>query len=230
MREADRDGPLLLPPHPTNGQLNADMAAKLGGHATSRRWLPPDQGWPELDTVRDEYLRVRDAVAADLRKLGAVAAKHRAEDERLMTALQEAHRTAGPAPKDERTPEERRVAERSGIEASLWAGVKVLIEVVDKIHAVLSEHMDEWLAAIRARASEAQAKRKQAERLLEEAQAVEWRSVRLGKWLKSQSGPFGAQPFPADEPMPAGVDPAALLKNATERPYFERPGSERSAA
>ena len=106
--------------------------------------------------------------------------------------------------KDGRTPGEQRQAERAAIEERLWAGVIVLAEVTDAVIELVREREDDWLADLRVRLEPAREKRREAERLLAEAKAEEWRIHRLGQWLQitSEDGAFGRQPAPDLESPP----------------------------
>jgi len=215
------DGPLIFPAPAGPGTLDV-IRSKLQGHVTSARWLPEGM-WAELDEIRAEHLRVRSQVQRDIDAWHALRASHQAEEAKYATALTEAHRAGIEPPEDCRTPQDQRAAERERIERSMWSGVKVLAEVVDRARAVLVKNEAEWLADLGGSRSEMQEAVREAERALHQARAKAWRGVKLGRWLKAEveNGPFAGQPAPTgDEKMPDGFDPAQHT-DAFERRYYE---------
>jgi hypothetical protein len=86
----------------------------------------------------------------------------------------------------------------------LSAAVVVLAEVADAVIELVREREDDWLADLRGRLEPAREKRREAQRLLDEAKAEEWGIHRLGMWVQvtSQDGAFGRQPSPTIEPPP----------------------------
>ena len=124
----DPDGPLVFFVRPPDGETSALLTSKLSGHFTSARWLPADTGWPELDAIRDEHLRVRGQVADDLARLSKLFNTYAAEDASYQDALTHSHRLGVDPPEDNRTSAEARAAAREGIEMSLWAGARVLAD------------------------------------------------------------------------------------------------------
>jgi hypothetical protein len=220
----DPDGPLVYPVQPPDGETMALVTSKLAGHFTSACWLPETDGrWPELDEVREEHLRVRAQVKGDADALTALIAKWRREDRQHALALEKAIRLRHDPPDDTRTGLDQRAAERDDLERSMWAGVRVLAEVVDRARALLVEHEAEWLVDVGRSRVEMEEAVREAERRLHEAKAKAWQGVRMGRWLKNEveGGPFSGQPAPVGEdPMPPDFDPAQH-SDAFERRYYE---------
>jgi hypothetical protein len=158
--------------------------------------------------------------------LDNLAAKHRREDAEHAEALREAHRDGSPASaEDRRTPADDRAAERAAIEERMWAGFQVRAEHADRIIEAVRQHEDEWLADLRSRLAPAQEKRREAERLLAEAEAEEWQLHQLGHWVQrtSEDGPFGRQPAPVRSTPPAQFS-KELLRSSLEVPWHrDRP-------
>jgi hypothetical protein len=215
-------GPLTFPPAPASVRWG-QLADRLRGHTTSVDWLPEGL-WPELDSLRVEHQRLRGQVAAELDGLAALDSKNLREDAQHADALRQAHREGTPnSVKDERTPTEERAAARAAIEERLWAGVQVLAEHADRIIEAFREHEDEWLGDLRSRRAAAEEKRHQAEQLLEQARAEEFRVHRLGQWLQAQSDDdplYGRQPAPALTDVPEHVA-AEAYRDALERPWHK---------
>jgi hypothetical protein len=111
----------------------------------------------------------------------------------------------------------------------LWSGVLVLAEVTDAVIALVRENEDAWLADLRQRLEPAREKRREAERLVQEAKAEEWRLHGMGNWLQvtSQDGPLGRQPAPTlDQEIPERFS-ADVLRSSLERPWHrQRPWKE----
>lgn len=222
-RNVDPDGPLVFFVRPPDGETMALITEKLSGHFTSARWLPADTGWPELDAIRDEHLRVRAQVADDLTRLSKLLNTYRAEDATHQDALTNAHRLAVDPPEDVRTPPEARAAEVTSIEMSLWSGARVLAEVVDRARLVLARNEDRWLAELGRARVEADEIVREANQRLAEARANVFRGVQMSRWIKAEveGGPFAGQPAPTgDVPMPQDFDPERH-EDAFERRYYE---------
>ena len=229
MHKPDPDGPLKWPSRPPDTETAVIVAEKLRGHVTSTRYLPAGLS-PAIDAVRGELLRVRSRVAEDIDRLGDLLATYAAEDAGHTAALRAAHRAGVPGPEDKRTPPERREAERQTIAESMWAGARVLAEIVDQARAALRDEGEQLLGDLRATVAVAQERREAAQRALDEAARLEWLALRRGNWLQNEldRGAFGTafsgQPAPEqDEEIPPGVDPALVLhklKTATTRPWW----------
>jgi hypothetical protein len=196
MNEQDETTEPLRLPLARPDAAAARAAEKLKGHSTSADWLP--QGlWPALDRLRAEHLRLRGQVADELAALAELNQDVRDEDAAHAERLREAHRAGRPdAVDDLHTPEEERTARHAAIEQRLWDGVVVLSEATDAVIEAFREHEDEWLADLRRRLEGAQEKRREAQRLLAEAQADEFHVHMLGQWSRGPrtTARFGRQP------------------------------------
>ena len=125
-------------------------------------WLPRGL-WPELDELaqrHDDALAAADQAGADARALGA---KFKAEDE----ARIEAYKTGLEAPKMTDPAERERVTSeaRAKAEAARRNLGEAIVAAIEGVQA----HADEWLADLKRRRADADAKREEAKRLLEEA-------------------------------------------------------------
>jgi hypothetical protein len=209
-----------LPPDP---KARTVMTEQLRGYTTSDRWLPEGM-WPALDELRTEQLRLRAQVAADLSALNDLATRFRVEDLEHQERLRQAYRGGIPgAVEDTRTPSDQRAAGRAAAEEHVWAGAHVLAEHAERIIASVRDHEDDWLADLRSRLGVAVEKRREAERLLAEARAEEFRVHRMGQWVQATADDeaFGRQPAPAVEPVPRSLSPDAL-KDSLERPWHRQ--------
>ena len=216
-------GPLKLPAPPDAATRRA-VAERLKEHTTSPAWLP-EGVFSELDAVRAEHHRLRGQVAADLEALDALSSRFRREDAEHAERLRQAHRDGSPtSAEDHRTPGDQRAAERAAIEERLWAGIHVFAEHADLVIETVREHEDDWLADLRARLVPAQDKRRQAEALLAEARAEEFRLHQLGPAGRTPTADdvgFGRQPAPVTGPVPDRVS-AEVFEGALERPWHKR--------
>lgn len=223
----NQEGPLRLPPSPPSPAASRAVREKLRGHSTAANWLP-EGVWPELDELRGEQLRVRGQVVAELTALEAVESRFRAEDEQHEQQLRQAHRDGRPGSvEDRRTPPDQRQAERAAVEERLWAGVVVLAEVTDSVIGLVREREDHWLADLRGQLEPAREKRREAQRLSDEARREEWVLHQLGGWLQNlaNDGPFGRQPHPTPSPPPAQFS-AEIAAGMLERQWHKRRAEE----
>ena len=221
------EGPITWPLPPPNEAAMRAVREKLRGHATAANWLPEGL-WPELDELRHEHLRVRHQVAGEVAALKALEDRFREEDRCYERGLQQAQREDRlEAVEDRRTPSEKRRADQATIAERLWAGVIVLGETKDAVIELFREREDDWLADLRAQLEPAREKRREAERLLEEAKAEEWHLHQLGQWVQitADDGAFGAQPAPTPSPPPARFS-AEVAASMLERPWHKRREAE----
>jgi hypothetical protein len=220
-----KPGPLRLPPPPNNEAAKA--VRRLGGHSTSESWLPEDTGWPELNELRAEQLRIRDQIVAELWSLETLLASFHEEDRAHDRELGQAHRDGDPmSVEDCRTPKEQRLAERAEVEERLWNGVIVLAEVVEAVIEWVREHEEELLADRRSKLEPALEKEREANRLRAEARIEMWRLAQYGPYIRklADDGPFGRQPAPAPAEPPAQFD-ADQARRMLKRPWHqEQPG------
>src|SRR4051812_43621569 len=109
-QSATATGPLKFPQAPDSATGRA-INERLRGHTTASGWLPAGV-FDRLDELRDEHLRLRGQVAADLEALNELTAKFRREDAEHQEALRHAYRDGGGTPEDRRTPVDEREAQR----------------------------------------------------------------------------------------------------------------------
>jgi len=214
---------------PTDPAMQTALARKhlverLRGHTTSAHWLPEGLA-PELDELRAEQLRLRSQIAAERDALRALTARFTQEDAEFAQALREAYRSGtadSPAkpPDDRRTPAEQRAAESGAATERLWAAAEVLADCGDTVIETVREHETEWLGDLRSQLTGVQEKRREAERLLAEARAEEFRAHRLGAWIQATADDLamGRQPAPTVVPMPERF---VLPQETLERPWHK---------
>jgi hypothetical protein len=211
-------GPIKFP---QTGYTRTTLALRgaLRGHATSPSWIPQGLS-PELDELRAKMLTLGDRVRADVDKLRSLRREFEAEDTAYQAKLEAAIRDGMEAPTDERTTEQDREEQLDAIHERIAAGVDILAEHADRIVAKIREQEDQLLSALRGQIVGAQDKRREAERLVAEAQALEWQLHRTGQWVlhTADDGPMGRQPAPAPAPMPASFN-RELLKTSLTRPW-----------
>jgi hypothetical protein len=223
----DTGGPLSFPIRPSNTKTLVLILETLKGHATSSGWLPEDSGWPLMDELREEHVRLRGLVAREFEKRAALVAAFASEDAEREQELRQAFRehqgeSPLPTPEDTRTPDGERRAQLAAVEETLWAAVTVLAEHVRGVKRTLAEHEEQWLADLRSRMGPAEDEIRRAREAIRQAEARKWGIGRLGQWLLNvcdANAAFGNQPAPGkDEPMPRGVD-QRLIDSSLERPY-----------
>jgi hypothetical protein len=218
--EAQARGPLRIPIAP-GGRVEVRLALteRLKGHTTSAGWLPAGLS-PELDELRTNSLRLRGRAANDLRAMEQLHREQQDEDRKHQVALQHALRDGEGVPEDRRTSPEVRQSQHANLQERLDADILVMAEVADKIIEKLREQEPNILGTLRVGLNGAQDKRREAERLIAEAESEEWRIHRLGQWVltTSEDGPLGRQPAPTPQPMPAQFD-RALLATSLKRPW-----------
>jgi hypothetical protein len=201
----NQQGPLVFPIPPPDPECAEAVMNRLTRHSTSDLWLPADTGWAELDAVRAEHLRLRQAVLDEINAHLELTARFAAEDGEHRQAQIEAHRNgrAGSV-KDKRTAPEKRDHQLAEIAGRLWSGVLVLADVVDEVIALVREHEPKWLAQLQEQRQPAAEKRREAEKLLHEADVEEFSLAMRADWLKKlvDDGPFGRAPYPQPTPRP----------------------------
>lgn len=99
----------------------------------------------------------------------------------------------------------------------------MLAEVVDAVVDLYRQREDDWLADLRARLEPAREKRREAERLLEEAKTEEWQLHQLGQHVQmtADDGPLGRQPVPTPSLPPAQFS-VEVATSMLERPWHKR--------
>jgi hypothetical protein len=187
-------GPLQLPLGRTvHERLTAE---RLKGHLTSDLWLP--QGaWADLDPLRDEHLLLRERLAGELNALAELYAEFAVEDATHRQALKRSM-ADGEELHDERTPgADRDQAVQDALD-KVWLRIEVLADFVDNVVATVAERRDDWANVLGQQLLAAQENRRQAQRLLDQAAAVEHHSTVLGVWLDrtADNGWGRGQPCP----------------------------------
>lgn len=163
------------------------------------------------------------AVVAIIEERASLLGQYAAEDKAHTEALKQAPRDGARTLEDRRTPPEQREREQSAIEERLWAGIAVMAEHADSIIEFLRAHEDDLLADLRQRLAPAQQQRREAERLLREAQSEELRIHALGRWLMTTTDDegLGRQPAPTLGAVPARLA-AEVLRDSLERPWHKK--------
>jgi hypothetical protein len=224
----DTGGPLSFPIRPPDTKTMVLITETLKGHATSSKWLPEGSGWPLMDELRTEHLRLRGLVARELEKRAALVAAFAKEDAGREHELRQAFRehrgeSPLPTPEDTRTPDGARQAQLAAVEETLWAAVTVLAEHVRFVKRTLAEHEEQWLADLRARMGPAEDEVRRAREAIRQAESRKWGISRMGQWLLTAcdaNSAFENQPAPSkDEPMPRGLN-QRLIEASLERPYY----------
>lgn len=92
-------------------------------------------------------------------------------------------------------------------------------ELDDRALETVREHEAEWLGDLHSRLGPAREKRHQAELLLAEAKADEYRVYKLGQWLQitADDQPSGRQPAPVVGPVPEHVSVDVLADSRRVR-------------
>jgi hypothetical protein len=214
------NGNILMPIRAPDTETALAVMELGRGHGTSDRWLPDQDYWPELTEARETHLRVRGQLLEELDALDALDARFAEEDRDHGLELRQAQREGRRPGKDARTSPEERAAERSKVAERAWAALLVLKETVDSTVALIREHEEEWLAALRAEREGMLDKVREAEKVLAEAKVAEY-----GLWQRRQylmmtadHSVFGLQPFPEPQEPPRGWTPTPT---GLERRWFE---------
>jgi hypothetical protein len=187
-----------------------------------RNWLPPDSGWPELDQLHVEHVRLLDAVAAAGSAVDAIRNRHKAEDEARVEALRDAVRAnSDPTDVPVGTSPEDRQAELAAAVEQRNAVLDALDEFLGETLTTLAERREEWVVDIRRQASEAEAKRAEARRLVAEADNIVAEVQKMAIWLARSTGTFRAlPPYPWGElvapPAPDFGQPIEVLNSPEE--------------
>jgi hypothetical protein len=210
--------PLKFPAPPDAATARA-IRERLRGHTTATDWLLAGVfDW--LDDLRDEHLRLRGQVAEDLEALNQLTAKFRREDAEHQEALRQAYRDGGATPEDRRMPTDEREAQHAARLERVFAGAHVLADHADHVIETIREREDETLAELESRLEPALAKRREAARLLAEADAQAYQLHMQGRWVQNTAddGAFGRQVAPANAAMPARLH-KDVLKHSFKRHF-----------
>ena len=145
------------------------------------------------------------------------------QDKEHAKPLEQAARDGARAPEDRRTTPEQRVSQRAGVEERVWPVIRVMASVADDLIAFVRRHEDELLGDLRGSLELLEEKRREAQRLLREAESGAWRAHMLGHWLQNlaDDGAMSRQPAPALVPPPAQFS-RHLLEESLTRPWHRR--------
>jgi hypothetical protein len=196
-----------------------------------RDWLPEDSGWPELDALHAEHMRLLDRRKEAERACGDVRRRHESEDQARRDTLKAAF-LAGHEANDlpDFTPAEERQAEVDGAQEVWEAAVDAFAEFLRDAVATLAAHREEWFGALDERAAEGDRKRAEARRLAEEADAAASQIERLRIWVDRSTGgrlghyPYGQLAAPPAEWLPQR--PSEDERNRLRRERDAAPGIE----
>lgn len=227
MTTESADGSLIIPLRPPNEVCHVTIHEKFRGRATSDRWLPEGLS-PGLDGLGAEHLQVRSQVQAALESLAVLDAGYLEEDQAHAQELRQAQREGrADDVADTRTPPDARQTHRAAVEDRLWAGVIVLGEVVDQVFEHILETAPTMLDELRGRLGSATEKKREAEKLLDEARTEEWHVAQQARWVRQHIGDrsFGAQPTPEPSLPPAQFS-EAQLERALKIPWHQRGDQE----
>lgn len=206
------------------------FARRLAGQALNGAWLPEGR-FPELDELRDEHHRLLTAVTDARARMGALGEEFNDADRAHEAALREAVRRGEPMPVDKRPTESDREAGFAPLREQVWATLRVLADHVERVHSVVREHEDQWLADLQNEVGALAEQRRKAARILAEAHAAEWHVDRMGRWLLATADESGlAGPAPTGrEAAPAAwnFDPRTLERHWSKlRPWNQQRSPE----
>ncbi len=188
------------------------------GPFLSSTFLPHDDPFPGLADLRARHVRLRDELSDVLAELKQLDADHKAIDERYREALLAAVMTGDRQPKDDRPSQAVRDSARRATEERALAIERALVRLQVELVEHFRAHETEWLDTLKQQLGPINAKRAEAERLLAEAAAEEWRLHALGRWVQrtADDGAIGVETAPLpDDP------PGVLGFNGLERPRHE---------
>jgi hypothetical protein len=168
-------------------------------------WLPENSGWPELDALHEQHVRLLAQVAQTSTAAANVHRRHEAEDEHRKNALTAAYRDGTEVAKlPQPTPPEQRQAELAAATEQGEAAIDALEEFIGQALTTLAAHRDEWFDQLDERVAAGEQKRQEARRLVAEADAAAGELHRMGHWLDRQTGgTLGPIPYSELVPRPA---------------------------
>ena len=174
----------------TSVDASADpREAFLEAHAlTAGNWLPPDSGWPALDALAAEHARLLGARRTNAEDRYARGREFEAEDrarhDEMTAAFREGRepKTIKTTPPGEREAEMRVFAERA--KAAHAALTDFLRDAIEEIASAAPE----WLGDLVERAAGAEEARREAARLLAEADRGEREVKLMREWVTRNGG------------------------------------------
>jgi hypothetical protein len=170
-------------------------------------WLPPPEAWPELAELRAEHERLLTVARQEAGKLS----KLRKQQEDAEAARGEAMKAAFLAGNDPDAEKNRKAQTRLELDIAearlrVEAATDALVAFLTEAIAEVERRAPEFYATLDSRRAEAEVKRKAAQRLLEEADAVVGEADRMRGWLDRESGKSALGHYPYEQmPVP---DPA----------------------
>lgn len=162
---------------------------------TDPSWLPTDSGIEWLDDLGRDHRRLLAAQSSVISERAELVGRFEREDEERREALSASLRAGREADVTAPTPREQRSALIADVDERIRAVQEALAGFVRDAIRTFEERAPEWLAEIAALRDEATEKRREAQRLLAEADAEEARSWRLEQWVKRNSGTHERKAF-----------------------------------
>lgn len=154
-----------------------------------RDWLPELAHWPELVDLRRRHLALLDAADAVAHELAQLESAFEQEDAHRAEALKSAYLDGtGEAALPEATTPEHREAARAPLLERSAAIMDALEEFVGRTLATLASKREEWFGELAQVDAAAEAKRREARRLLHDADREAAEVARARTWLDRNSG------------------------------------------
>lgn len=151
-------------------------------------WLPTDSGIDWLDSLGADHRRLlaaRAAVGAERSELPRLFER---EDEARREALTLGFRTGRDADLPPRRTSDERAAALAAVDEQLDAAQSALDSFLAEAVAAIEDRAPEWLAGLGSRRTAAAEKRREAQRLVAEADALETTTWRLRHWIERNAG------------------------------------------
>lgn len=182
-------------------------------------FFPASLPMPEMEPLRDELARLRELLLDAVHVNKGLDARFKAEDEAHRRDLMEAALTGDEPPKDTRDDEADRASMRTAARERVVAVERAIVQYVATVADTFRAHEAEWLGQLRAQLGPIEAKRMEAQRLLAEAHAEEWRLAHFGLWIQrvANDDNMGVVVPPAPDADPGPVIPP----DAFERPAWD---------
>jgi hypothetical protein len=152
-----------------------------------RSWLPPEDVWPELATLRKQHIKLLEIRAREQEAYSALQRKFEAEDKQYNIEL-EAHIARGKVPEDTRQTLDARKTELDSARERVEAANKVLRKFLEKATAEIQARAPEWYEKLERRRTEEDPKIAEARRLLAEHEEKQADAYRMHEWLDRETG------------------------------------------
>lgn len=154
----------------------------------SASWLPRSSGVSELDDLAVTHRRLLARRAQLGEEARALHERLDAEDAAHEVALVAGVLADEPADLAAVTPPEERAEAFRALSERALATNAALDQFLRDAVATIEQHAPTWLGELAARCEDAAVKRREAERLLAEAEAVEAGTWRIGEWIERNAG------------------------------------------